>query len=76
MKVTVKKVGDEFVLYVSNDAMGDLPAGQRLYKAYHPQQPFPDVMRSNDASEAMKSAEMLQEYLDKDAQRPNKRKRK
>ena len=76
MKVTVKKVGNEFVLYVSTKAMGDQPAGQRLYKASHPQQPFPDVMRSNDATEVMQSAEMLQKYLDKDAQRPNKRKRK
>ena len=71
MRVTVKKVGDEFVLYVST-ALGETPAGHRLYKAYYPQQPFPDVMRSTDPAEATKSAEQLQEYLDKDAQRGRK----
>ena len=75
MRVTVKKVGDEFVLYVST-ALGETPAGQRLYKAHHPQQPFPDVMRSTDPAEATKSAEQLQEYLDKDEQRGRKSKRR
>ena len=75
MRVTVKKVGDEFVLYVST-ALGETPAGHRLYKAYYPQQPFPDVMRSTDPAEATKSAEQLQEYLDKDEQRSRKGKRR
>ncbi len=30
MKVTVKKVGDEFRLYVATPVMGDQPAGLRL----------------------------------------------
>ena len=76
MKVIVRKVGDEFVLYVDTESMGEQPAGQRLYKANHPRQPFPDKMRSEDPIEAMKNAERLQAYLDKDATRKDKRRRR
>ena len=76
MRVIIKKVGEEYVLYVKTDAMGDQPAGNRLYKANHPQQPFPDKMRYDDPNEAMKGAEYLQVYLDKDSVRRIKKKGK
>ena len=75
MRVTIKKIGGEFVLHVKT-AMGESPAGSRLYKASHPQQPFPERMRYDDSADAMKGAEYLQAYLDKDAERQNKKKKR
>ena len=76
MRVVIKKLGDEFVLYVSTEAMGDQPAGPRLCKAFYPNHPFPKRMRFSDSNDAMESAEALQAYLDKDAQRRDKKKRR
>ncbi len=75
MRVTIKKIGDEFVLHVET-GMGESPAGNRLFKASHPQQPFPNRMKYDDSTDAMKGAEHLQAYLDKDAEREAKTKKK
>jgi len=75
MRVTVKKVGDQYVLFVEANC-GPNPAGERLYKANHPQHPFPKHMRFDDPDEAMNAAEALTDYLEHDAKRkPNRKKR-
>ena len=76
MRVTVKKVGNQYVLFVEANC-GTNPAGDRLFKALHPQHPFPKHMRFDDPDDAMKGADDLQDYLDRDAKRkPNRKKRR
>ena len=76
MRVTVRKIEGEYRVYVLSEA-GESPAGDRLYKANHPQHPFPKRMVFDDPDEAMNAAEALTDYLEHDAKRnPNRKKRR
>ncbi len=76
MRVTVRKIEGEYRVYVLSE-VGESPAGPRLYKANHPQHPFPKRMVFDDPDEAMNAAEALTDYLEHDAKRnPNRKKRR
>ena len=75
MKVTVKKDGDAFRIYVETEALGETPAGDRLYTANHPQHPFPKAFKFDDGFEAHENAEKLADYLEQDEHRKRKARR-